>query len=243
MNKIQLSFIVSLIAGLSTMFGISSSFLKKTSQDKIIIVSLAFSSGVMVYISFFDLFISSINLISNYYNLLFSILLCVIFFFFGFILIGVFSSFFPDNLYSTGLLSFVAMVFHNIPEGIITFLLMTNDLKIGASMVISIALHNIPEGISIFTPLYYSGMKKKAYFYTFFAGFSEVLGSIIAYLFLYKFITFSFFSFLYAFTSGIMIYVSINSLMKESLRYKNKYLSYLFFALGLLFAFVISKTR
>lgn len=243
MSRVQLSFIVSLIAGLSTMLGLFSSFFKKMSKDKIIIISLAFSSGVMVYISFFDLFLSSINLLNNYYSLLFSILLGIIFAFFGFMLIGIFSSRFDDNLYSTGLLSFIAMVLHNIPEGIITFLLMTKDLKIGIPMVISITLHNIPEGISIFTPLYYSGKKKMAFFYTFIAGFSEVVGSILAYLFLYRFNTISFFSFLYAFTSGIMIYVSFNSLMPESLRYKRKSLSYLFFTFGLLFIFVISKTR
>lgn len=104
----------------------------------------------------------------------------------------------------------------------------------GITLAISIALHNIPEGISIFIPIYYgSGSKMKAFFYTLIAGFSEVLGAIIAWLFLANLVNDYFFAFIFAITAGIMIYIATCELLPESFKYKDKKILFIFFLLGI----------
>ena len=66
-----------------------------------------------------------------------------------------------NSLYKVGLLSMIAIILHNIPEGIVTFIVSNSNIILGLSICIAIALHNIPEGISIAIPLYYSTKSKK----------------------------------------------------------------------------------
>lgn len=133
----------------------------------------------------------------------------------------------------------IALIVHNIPEGIITFLTTTKDLHLGISLSFSIALHNIPEGISIFIPIYYgTKSKKKAFLYTFIAGFSEVIGALIAWLFLSKLVNDFFFSFIFAATAGIMLYISVKELIPEAISYGKKKMLYIMFVLGMIIMFL-----
>ena len=58
-----------------------------------------------------------------------------------------------NQLYKLGLISVVALMLHNIPEGITTFISSSLDSKLGIVLAASIALHNIPEGISLAVPI------------------------------------------------------------------------------------------
>ena len=145
-------------------------------------------------------------------------------------------------LYKVGMISMIALIIHNIPEGIVTFLTSNYNLKLGITLAVALALHNIPEGISISVPIYYStNNKKKAFFYTFISGMSEFIGAIIAFLLLQGFNNNIFLGCLYAFTSGIMIYISLIELLPTSLEYKNNLLTYLFFIFGIIFICVSIK--
>ena len=96
--------------------------------------------------------------------------------------------------------------------------------------------HNIPEGISISVPIYYStGCKKKAFLYTFISGFSEILGAVITYLFLYKYISNSFIGIILSLTVGIMSYISLNELLPGAIKYNNKKLTGIAFVIGFIF--------
>lgn len=133
----------------------------------------------------------------------------------------------------------IALIVHNIPEGIITFLTTTKDLNLGISLSFSIALHNIPEGISIFIPIYYgTKSKRKAFLYTFISGFSEVIGALIAWLFLSKLVNDFFFSFIFAATAGIMLYISVKELIPEAISYGKKKMLYIMFVLGMVIMFL-----
>ena len=133
----------------------------------------------------------------------------------------------PDNksdLYKAGMISMIALIIHNVPEGIVTFLTSNHNIKLGITLAISIALHNVPEGISISVPIYYSTKsKKKAFLYTFISGMSEFIGAVIAFLLFRKFDNNFFFGCLYSLTSGIMLYISVVELLPTSLKYKNKF--------------------
>lgn len=97
----------------------------------------------------------------------------------------------------------------------------------------SITLHNIPEGISIAIPIYYSTKNiKKAFIYTLISGFSELLGAILAFLFLSKYINNLTLGIILSLTAGIMIHISIYELIPNALLYKNNKVTIIFFLLG-----------
>ena len=106
---------------------------------------------------------------------------------------------------------------------------------LGISICIAIALHNIPEGISIAIPIYYSTNSKfKAIIYTLISALSELLGAVLTYLFLGRFITDTLLGILFSFIAGIMIQISYSRLLPTSKNYDNKF-SRLFFMIGFIF--------
>lgn len=231
------SFIITFLAGFSTLLGTLIYFIKDENKTKIISSSLSFSAGVMLFISFFDLIPEAIKNLCEIYNPIFSLIIISIFVIFGFIFMQFIDNLFITNdseLYNVGIISMLAIIIHNIPEGVITFLTTTKDIKLGISLAISIALHNIPEGISIFVPIYYSTKnKRKAFWYTFVSGFSEIIGAVIAWMFMAKLSNDFFFSFLFSLTSGIMIYISSVELIPKSLSYNKKLRSIIYFLIGI----------
>lgn len=61
-----------------------------------------------------------------------------------------------------GLLIFIAMLIHSIPEGIaIGVAFATENLQFGLVMAIAISVHNIPEGIAISLPLKSDGVSTR----------------------------------------------------------------------------------
>ena len=238
MSNFFLSFMITSLAGFSTMLGTLIIFFKNKNRKKIISYSLIFSSSIMLYISIFDLIPSSFTYLIKIYNPIVSLTLLAIYVLFGALLVKTINKNIKNNdnnLYKVGIISMLALIIHNIPEGIITFLTSTRDLRIGIPLSISIALHNIPEGISIFVPIYYSSNNLlKAFFYTFIAAFSELLGALISYLFFYRIANDYFFSFILSITSGIMISLTIKDIIPESIKYNKSYKLIVYFVLGII---------
>lgn len=239
MNNIMFSFLVTGIAGLSTILGMIPVFFKVKNKDKIIAASLSFASGVMLSVSIFSLFPESISLLKSTYNGKGILVITLLF-----ALIGILLSSFIDKilrkidnkLYKLGIINMIALMIHNIPEGILTFSTTTTNISLGLTLALSIMFHNIPEGISISIPIYYSTKSKmKAFIYTFISGFSEILGAVITYLFLYKYISNSFIGIILSMTFGIMSYISLFELLPNSLSYQQKKYSIFFFIIGFIF--------
>ena len=120
MENIVFSFLMTTLAGFSTLLGIIPCYLNKT-RESIISKSLAFSAGVMLMISLSSLIPESISLLSLKYSYIFIFIIVFIF-----VVLGIlFSSFidqkieerFTSNkLYKLGLISIIALCLHNIPE-------------------------------------------------------------------------------------------------------------------------------
>ncbi len=240
MNNVEYSFLVSFLAGLSTLLGSSFIFFNKTST-KILVGSLSFAAGVMITVSLTDLLPSAYGLISNLYFPTFAILLIMTAFVVGINFSSMIDKYLPEekgqsNLYRVGIFSMIAIILHNIPEGIATFIASSADRNLGLSLALAISLHNIPEGISISVPIYYATKSKaKAFFYTLLSGLSEPLGAILAYLFLSPFINDFLMGFLFSIIAGIMVHISIFELLPTSSSYQNKKLTILFFIIGCAF--------
>lgn len=239
MNSIIFAFIVTTVAGLSTMLGIIPIYIKFKDTDKIICMALAFASGIMFSVSINSLIPESYDLLKENLNTNKVIILMILFFLIGVLLTSFIDKIFKkiDNkLYKIGIINMLALMIHNIPEGILTFSTTTTNISLGLTLALSIMFHNIPEGLSISIPIYYStNSRKKAVLYTAISGFSEVLGAILTYLFLFKYINNYFIGIVLSLTTGIMIYISMFELLKNSFEYKKKRISYIFFLIGFIF--------
>lgn len=241
-----IGFTLSLIAGLSTILGSIVIFTKSKNKNKIITSTLGFASAVMFFISIFDLIPEGYNLLTTSFNKIYSILIIILFIFIG-INISIFiEKSLPENnktndngLYKVGIISMIAIILHNIPEGMATFIASSSNIELGLTLTIAIALHNIPEGISISLPIFYAtNSKKKAIVYTFISGMSEPFGALIAYLILTPYINNITLGILFSIISGIMIYISIFELLITSLKYKKYKRTLLYFIIGTLFVII-----
>ena len=143
------------------------------------------------------------------------------------------------SLFKVGLISMIAIVLHNVPEGIATFITSNNNTTLGISLAIAIAMHNIPEGISISLPIYYAtGSWKKAILYTLISALSEPFGALIAFIFLKDIMNDLILGILFAAIAGIMLQISFCELLPTAKRYNDKKNLWIFFLLGVLFMLV-----
>lgn len=228
--------LISSIAGLSTVLGSLIIYLKIKRVEEFITFCLSFSLSVMITLSIIDLIPSSSFTIISNYGILLGIFICIFTFMIGVILVNIINKKIDKytknvnskNLYKVGVLSMLALMLHNFPEGIATFISAYKDMSLGISLGIGIMMHNIPEGISIAVPLYYStGSKKRGVLYTFISGVAEPIGAILAFIFLKNFISDTLISIVLILVAGIMISLSINELLPEALKYnKSKYIYY-----------------
>ena len=229
--------ILTSLAGMATLIGIIPIFVKVKNKDYIIASSCAFASGVMICISILDLIPESIRYLNNYFNSFLVISLCFIFLVLGIIISMILDNYIDkvsnnNSLFKVGILSMIAIILHNIPEGIVTFIVSNKSIMLGAAICIAIALHNIPEGISIAVPIYYSTKnRKKAILYTLLASLSEPFGAILTGLFLINYINDMILGLLFAFIGGIMIQISSGKLLPTGNNY-NKKMSFVFFIIG-----------
>jgi len=248
MDNITYGFVLTIFAGLSTMLGTIFIFTKKKT-DKIIIGSLSFAAGVMITVSLTDLIPESYHLLRNIFPSFPTILYILIFMVSGIILSMLIDKYLPDNrveesnnhkgLYRVGLISMLAIILHNLPEGMATFMATHNDVSLGISLAIAIALHNIPEGISISIPIYYAtNSRLKACFYTLISGLSEPLGALLTYLFLSPFINDRILGFLFSLIAGIMCHIAIYELLPTAKKYENKRWMWIWFIIGVGFMII-----
>lgn len=239
-------FIITFFAGCSTILGYLFIYIKKD-PSKILASSLAFASGVMLLISISDLIPSAYSNLKEVYYIIPAFLITSLFVVVGIIISMTIDKYLPDNtyqdkfLYRVGMISMIAIMIHNIPEGIATYLTSNHNLKLGLTLALALALHNIPEGISVAVPIYFStGSKKKAFLYTLLSGMSEFIGAIIALIFLVDFSNDIFMGCLYAIIAGIMMHIAIYELLPSSIKYKQVFTTIIYLIIGVVFMFISS---
>jgi len=246
-SNILFALLLTTFAGLSTGIGSAIAFVAKRTNTKLLTFSLGFSAGVMIYISFVEIFPEAKNSFVAHFGDFTGNLYTLISFFGGMLFIALIDKFIPtfenpheirsveamDNpkeaarfkkLYRMGILTAVAVAVHNFPEGIATFMSAINNPTVGIAIAIAIAIHNIPEGIAISVPIYYAtGSRKKAFFLSFLSGVSEPIGAILAYLVLMPFMNSGnaeiIFGTTMASVAGIMVFISLDELLPSAEEY------------------------
>ncbi len=253
MNNVGFAFLLTLIAGLSTCIGGIIALSTKKDNKTFLSFSLGFSAGVMIYVSFVEIFQKSLNELITFHGEKIGTWITVIAFFGGIALIAFIDFMMPkehnphefDNLDDVksesslmrmGIFTALAIAIHNFPEGIATFVTALQDINLALPIVIAIALHNIPEGIAVAAPIYHAtGSKSKAFFFSFLSGIAEPVGALLAWLVLMPFLNETLFGIIYAGVAGIMVFISIDELLPAARAYDKYHLSIFGFILGMAF--------
>ncbi|HCC00487.1 MAG TPA: zinc transporter ZupT [Ruminococcaceae bacterium] len=225
MQAVSQAFLLTMGAGLATAVGSLTILFSKKENKRFLAFSLGVAAGVMIFVSIGDLLPEAkkylaVSLPKWQANFM---ALC-------FLGIGIFCAFGIDRLLPhfqkitggarsnslarVGMVTAVAVTLHNLPEGMATFLAGYTSLQIGLPVAVSIALHNIPEGIAVAAPIYYgTGKRAKAFVLSVLSGLSEPLGAVLAFTFLRPFLTSATLGILFAWVSGIMLYLSFAELL------------------------------
>ena len=243
-NNIVNALMLTLFAGLSTCIGSFIAFFTKHTNTKILSLSLGLSAGVMIYVSFVELFVQSQQIFTNSHGFKLGMLFANACFFIGMFFIGIIDRLVPsgenpheiktvedlenknNKLMHLGIISVIAIGIHNFPEGIATFIAAYEAPSLGIAIAAAIAIHNIPEGIAVSVPVYQAtGNKRKAFIYSLVSGLAEPIGALIAFLILKPFISQELLAGIFAFVAGIMIFISLDELLPAARKYGEHHLS------------------
>lgn len=247
------AFGLTLFAGLSTGIGSILSLVYKKFDSKFLGIMLGFSAGVMLFVSFVEIFQESKHNLSITFGPKIGYTYAALGFFGGIILMLFIEKLMPSfekilipkkkegeettdqRLFRLGLFSALALAIHNFPEGLATFLSALNDPAYGLSIAIAIAIHNIPEGIAVAIPIYYATKsRKRAFWYSFLSGLTEPLGAVIGYFVLLQFFDESVFGIVFASVAGMMVYISLNELIPTAQEYAGQKLATLGIIAGMM---------
>lgn len=227
--------ILTVLAGLATGIGsIVGIFVPRTNK-KFLACALGFSAGVMIYISFAEMFAKAREYLSSAMGVSHGMLICCTSFFSGMALIMLVDNLIPspesnltaqktghsaNTLEKTGMVTALAIAIHNFPEGLATFASALSDTTLGLAIAVAIAIHNIPEGIVTSVPIYHAtGNKKKAFYVSLLSGLTEPLGAVMGYPILRPFLNSTTYGIVFAAIAGIMIYIAVEELIPMAREY------------------------
>jgi ZIP family zinc transporter len=251
-NNILFALGLTLFAGLSTGIGSAIAVFAKKTNTKFLSTSLGFSAGVMIYVSFVEIFPQAHNLLIKSGSA-FPELVTVLAFFVGIALIYAIDMIIPNaenphemhsveemsgqkekELKRMGIMMALAIGIHNFPEGMATFTSALVSPDIAIPIAIAIAIHNIPEGIAVSVPIYYAtGSRKKAFWLSLSSGMAEPIGGLIGYFILLPFMSDFTLGLLMASVAGIMVFISVDELLPGAEKYGEHHFSIAGFVAGM----------
>lgn len=243
MDNILIAFVLTTAAGLSTAIGGLIAFMAKATNRKFLSVCLGFSAGMMIYVSFVEIFPESQECFVEALGERGGSWAAVVAFFAGIALIALIDRFIPSEgnphevkrvladapsgaLMRMGALTTLAISLHNFPEGMATFISCLQGPEVAIPIFVAISIHNIPEGIAIAVPIYQAtGSRKKAMQYAVFSGLTEPLGALVGWLVLRPVMNDVLFGVIFAMVAGIMIFISLDELLPSAREYGEHHLA------------------
>lgn len=216
--NIKIPLILCILSGLGTLLGSLLVFIPKINKTKYKRNILLISSSIMLLISIFDLLPNNLlNILNNYYYK--GLIISTILFILGSITIIILEKYLSDeNIYNrVGILNFISLLLHNIPEGIATFITTLINPVIGVKLSLTIMLHNIPEGLLIMIPHSLNNKKRRGLILSFIAAIAEPIGGLLFYLILKNYINEFTINYILIYVSGLMITLAINNISNKNL--------------------------
>ena len=245
-TSIAIPLLLTLLAGLATGIGSAIAFFARRTDVRFLSFSLGLSAGVMIYVSFVELFAASRTLLEEQWGATAGISATVACFFGGIVLIGVIDRLVPSfenphemhtleelkhrprnrKLMRMGLMTALVIGIHNFPEGVATFMSALDNPTLGIAIAAAIAIHNIPEGIAVSIPVYYAtGSRRQAFLLSLSSGLAEPVGALLAYAVLMPFLSSALLGCLFGFVAGIMVFISLDELLPAAEEYGEHHLS------------------
>ncbi len=256
-GNIGFALLLSALAGLSTTIGsIIALFVRGEPGPRLMTITLGFSGGVMILVSFVELLPSGIETIG------FAAANAA--FFGGMLVMFLIDALIPHDymaehhhteceeadleeceeqqeelelkqrLLKTGLFVALGLGIHNFPEGMASFATALSDPELGIAVAIAIAIHNIPEGLAVSAPVYAATKSRaKAFWWSFLSGVAEPAGALLAALVLMPFLTEQVLGWLLSVVAGIMVFIAIDELLPVSRAYGEEHLSIVGIVIGM----------
>jgi ZIP family zinc transporter len=141
-----------------------------------------------------------------------------------------------------GVLMFLAIGFHSLPEGLALGASGQHDPRLGLTLALMIGLHNIPEGMAIAAPLVSGGVGgKKAVAMTLIAGVPTVVGTVLGVLvgnFSDAALAFSL-----AVAGGAMLYVVFGEILPQTAIISKDRLPTIILLLGVICGMLLTNIR
>lgn len=260
-DSVLYAFLLTLIAGLSTGIGSAIAMLAKRTNARFLSFALGLSAGVMVYVSFVDIFPKANELfLKGGDSIQQAAIWTALSFFGGILLIALIDKFVPSvenphemtnvetlaeaelqkdtlkqkKLMRMGLMTALVIGIHNFPEGMATFMSALEDPQIGVAIAAAIAIHNIPEGIAVAIPVFIAtGSRWKAFRLSFLSGIAEPVGALVGYLILMPFLSNEVMGVVFGAIAGIMVYISMDELLPAAREWGEHHISIWGFIAGM----------
>jgi ZIP family zinc transporter len=185
MKEIIVPVIYSLFAGAASGLGGLVVYVFGEVKDELMGFLMGFAGGVMLIVSFLELFTEALELLTHIQaTLAFTI---------GALLMMGIDLTLPHmeagrwekgvarpEFLKRGLIIAIGISLHNFPEGLVVSASYSRLPSLGLMMAIMICLHNIPEGIATATPMILAGVsKRRATLSALLSGMTEPLGAIV----------------------------------------------------------------
>ena len=261
-SALILAFSVTLFAGLATGIGSTIAFFTKTTNKSFFALSMGFSAGVMIYLSFAEILPKATGYIQSETGSVEAAAIAAGALIGGMVLMALIDAVVPSGanphentqvellgstqtpiegigvesqrLLKMGVFLALAIAIHNFPEGLATFLLVLDDPEIGIALAVAVAMHNIPEGIAVSVPVYYATKSRlKAFRLSFLSGLAEPAGAVIGYLILAPFLSDFLLGVIFAAVAGVMTFLAIDTLLPTAKNSARGHLTVYGFMLGM----------
>jgi ZIP family zinc transporter len=233
-DSIGFAVLLSTLAGLSTTLGSLMGIFVHKPGPRFMTLTLGFSGGVMILVSFVELLQGGIEAIGFAW--------AHVAFFGGMVAMFLIDALIPHDymaehhhteederkgrLLKTGLFVALGIGIHNFPEGMAAFAGALEDPSLGIAIAIAIAIHNIPEGLAVSAPVYAAtGSRAKAFWWSFLSGVAEPVGAGLAALVLMPFLSEAVLGFVLAAVAGIMVFISLDELVPIARSFGEEHLS------------------
>jgi ZIP family zinc transporter len=238
-------FVYSLIAGMGTgIGGLIALFLGKLSNRSMGFL-MGFASGVMLMVSFNNLFCEAIPLITH--------IELITMFSLGALMLMALDLVLPHieltarkgnsmntMMFRRGVLIAIGITLHNLPEGLVVTAGYAYLPNLGFIIAISIMLHNIPEGIATAIPLKEAGTKSsKTVVLTFLSGLAEPIGALLGIITFSLLETDNAVGYSLAFAAGVMTYITADELIPVAHEYGVKHTVSVALLIGIIFTLLI----
>jgi len=234
-GNVAIALVLTTLAGLSTTIGSLLGILVRKPGPRFMALTLGFSGGVMILVSFVELLAGGIEAVG--------FAAAHIAFFAGMLGMFLIDVLIPheymaerhdsegraqDTLLKTGLLVALGIGIHNFPEGMATFAGTLQDVSLGTAIAVAVAIHNIPEGLAVSAPVYAAtGSRRKAFLWSFLSGVAEPAGAAVAAVLLLPFLNTTVLGLMLSVVAGIMVFISLDELVPVARSFGQEHLSIL----------------